>query len=357
MHKSHYQADNTTQINSINMASDKKSCSIFRCSGTKSQSTQKTTPKFNAKSTAREVVESLQANLTGKVILITGATSGIGVETARALALTKAHIIITARNMEKGADVVNDIKTTTNNNNVEVMELNQNSLKSVRDFANEYIKRKLPLHILICNAGIMATPYQKTIDGYESQFAVNHLSHFLLTILLLPVLKASKPSKVIVVSSCANRQGGINWNDINWEQNYDKWKAYAQSKTSNILFAKQLSKLYSNDGIKAYSLHPGGIMTGLQKDLTREEMNQMGFFDKNGNLIEAFKNVEQGAATTVWAALSNELDDKSGEYLEDCNISVGVTNEQGYFGLSPHSVDMEQAQRLWDISLEMTELK
>ncbi|CAF1242912.1 unnamed protein product [Didymodactylos carnosus] len=257
--------------------------------------------------------------------------------------------------MKKGADVVADITKTTSNPNVEVMELHQDSLQSVRKFADEYIQRKLPLNILICNAGIMACPYQKTEDGFESQLAVNHLSHFLLTMLLLPVLKASKPSRVIVVSSIAHRWGNINFDDVNFEKSYDKWKAYGQAKTANILFAKQFSKLYANEGVQAFSLHPGAIMSGLQKDLAKEEMDAMGWFNEEKK--EKWKNVEEGASTTVWAALAPELNGKAGEYLEDCAISSkGELNESDWAGMAPHACDMKTAEWLWDLSGKMTGL-
>ncbi|CAF1217681.1 unnamed protein product [Rotaria sp. Silwood1] len=311
------------------------------------------TPIFHAKSTALEVVKGFNAKLDGKVVVITGATSGIGVETARALASTNAHVIITARDMNKGAQVVEDIKKTTKNNQVEVMELDLTSLQSVRNFVKQFQGRKLPINILICNAGIMACPYSKTVDGFESQFGVNHLAHFLLTTSLLPELKAGKPSRIVVVSSLANKRAGINWNDINWEKNYDKWLAYAQSKTANILFAKQLDKLYASEGIHAYSLHPGGIMTNLQKDVSIEEQRAMGWFKEDGTTVDLFKNVEQGASTSVYAALAPDLDKHGGEYLEDCAISQGVNSKEIYAGMGAHAIDMEAAERLWKLSEKM----
>jgi len=202
---------------------------------------------------------------------------------------------------------------------------------------------------IVGNAGIMACPYSKTVDGFESQFGVNHLAHFLLTTSLIPQLKAGKPSRVVVVSSVANKRAGINWDDVNWEKNYDKWSAYAQSKTANILFAKQLNKLYASEGIQAYSLHPGGIMTNLQKHVSEEEKQALGY-DKFAHL---FKNVEQGASTSVYAALAPELDNHGGEYLEDCAISKGVNPDKTYWGMGPHSIDMEAAERLWKLSEQM----
>jgi NAD(P)-dependent dehydrogenase (short-subunit alcohol dehydrogenase family) len=201
------------------------------------------------------------------------------------------------------------------------------------------------------NAGIMACPYEKTVDGFESQFGVNHLAHFLLTTSLVPELKAGKPSRVVMVSSLANKRAGINWDDINWEKDYNKWSAYAQSKTANILFAKQFDKLYASEGIHAYSLHPGGIMTNLQKHVSTEERQAMGW-DKQ-EIIDIMKTIEQGASTSVYAALAPDLDNHGGEYLEDCAISKGVNPDTTLWGMGPHSVDMDGAERLWKLSEQM----
>lgn len=203
----------------------------------------------------------------------------------------------------------------------------------------------------------MACPYSKTVDGFESQFGVNHLAHFLLTTSLIPQLKEGKPSRVVVVSSLANKRGGINWDDVNWEKNYDKWLAYAQSKTANILFAKQLNKLYDSEGIQAYSLHPGGIMTNLQQNLPIEEQRAMGWFKEDGTPIDGFKTPEEGASTSVYAALAPELDQHGGEYLEDCAISKGINTDKTYWGMAPHAVDMEGAERLWKLSEQMVATK
>ncbi len=215
----------------------------------------------------------------------------------------------------------------------------------------------LCIYSLKGNAGIMACPYSKTVDGFESQFGVNHLAHFLLTTSLLPELKAGKPSRVVVVSSLANKHGGINWDDINWEKDYNKWSAYAQSKTANILFAKQLNKLYASEGIKAYSLHPGGIMTNLQQHVPIEEQRAMGWFKEDGTTVDVFKNIEQGASTSVYAALAPDLDNHGGEYLEDCAISQGVNTNERYAGLASHAVDMEAAERLWKLSEQLVAAK
>ena len=305
---------------------------------------------------------------------------GIGIETARALATANAHVILTARDMSRGAEVTEDIKKTTGNDQVEVMQLELDSFQSIRDFVDRFRARQLPIHILICerendllthilmncllslsilgNAGIMACPYSKTVDGFETQFAVNHLGHFLLTTSLLPELRAGKPSRVVVVSSLANKRGGIQWDDLNWEKTYNKWLAYAQSKTANILFAKQFDQLYGAEGIHAYSLHPGVIFTNLMKHIPPEEQQAMGWHDKDGHFANRLKNVEQGASTSVFAALAPELDHHGGEYLEDCAISQGLNPDmKTLWGMAPHSMDMEAAERLWQLSEQMTASK
>ena len=199
----------------------------------------------------------------------------------------------------------------------------------------------------------MACPYAKTADGFESQFGVNHLAHFLLTTSLIPQLKAGKPSRVIVVSSLANKSSGIIWDDINGEKNYNKWLSYGQSKTANILFARQFNKLYANEGIHAYSLHPGVIRTNLGKHIPIEEQRALGWLDNNPALLERMKTVEQGASTTVYAAVAPELNQHGGEYLEDCAISKGVNPDANTFwGMGEQSVDMDAAERLWKLSEE-----
>lgn len=201
----------------------------------------------------------------------------------------------------------------------------------------------------------MACPYAKTVDGFESQFGVNHLGHFLLATSLLPELKAGKPSRLVVVSSLANKRGGINWDDINWEKDYNKWSAYAQSKTANILFARQFDKLYASEGIHAYSLHPGVIRTNLGRYVPEEEKRALGWLDNNPALLERLKTVEQGASTTVYAAVAPELDNHGGEYLENCAICQGINPDMNTFwGMGAHSVDMEAAERLWKLSEQMT---
>lgn len=204
----------------------------------------------------------------------------------------------------------------------------------------------------------MACPYSKTKDGFESQFGVNHLGHFLFVTSLLPELKAGKPARVVMVSSVLNKIQGINFDDINWEKNYDKWLAYGQSKTANILFTMQLNKMYKSEGIQAFALNPGAIMTNLQNVLSIEEQRAMGYFKEDGSLADFFKTVEQGASTSVYAAVAPELDGSDGEYLEDCAITRIVNeNKMEFMGRAPHAVDMKAAEKLWILSENMLENK
>ncbi len=279
---------------------------------------------------------------------------GIGLETARAFATIHAHVIITGRDMIKGKKAIEDLRQSTKNDQIELIELHLESLESVRLFAEDYIKRNLSLNILICNAGVLPGTLKLTKDGFEYNWGINHLAHFLLVQLLLPILKKSQPSRIIVVSSLANRRTGIDFDDWNWEKRpFNMWFAYAQSKVANILFAKQASQLYVDQGIRSYSLHPGTIFTDIQNELSQEDWDKLGWIDKQtGKPVERIKTPEQGASTTVWAALAPELENQSGAYCENCTISPGVVDPSTplLYGLAAHSIDMESAKRLWELS-------
>ncbi|CAF0924950.1 unnamed protein product [Rotaria sordida] len=265
------------------------------------------TSTFRSKSTALEVVKGLNAKLNRKVVIITG----IGLETARALSYAKAHTVITVRDINK------------DNNQVEVMEMDCTSLQSVRNIVSQFRTRQLLVHILICNAGITAHPYLKTVDGFELHFDVNHLAHLLLTTSLLSELKEGKPSRVII------------------------------SKTANILVAQQFNKLYQSQGIRAYSLQPGGILTNLQQHIPEKEQRAMGWYKDDETLIAIFKTVQLGASTIVYAALTPELDNYSGEYLVDCTISKGINPDKTVLGIAPHAADMEAVEHLWKLSAQI----
>jgi NAD(P)-dependent dehydrogenase (short-subunit alcohol dehydrogenase family) len=302
--------------------------------------------------TAEEISQGI--DLKGKVAIVTGASSGLGVETSRVLALRGAHVILAVRDTKKAEPFLEQIKKSTNNDKVEIIRLDLGSFDSVREFAKQFLSKNLPLNILINNAGIMAVPLNM-IEGYESQLATNHFGHWLLTTLLLPALIQGKPSRVVSVSSCAHKRLGVNFDDINFEkQGYDKWKAYAQSKTANVLFALEFDKRYRDKGVSAFALHPGGIMTGLQSSLSKEEMLAMGWFDKDGKINDRFKTIEQGAATSIYAATSPELEGKGGLYLEDCDVSTIPPEQFPFAGWAEHAKDMKAAGQLWELSEKAT---
>lgn len=290
-------------------------------------------------------------NLQVKTAIVTGASSGLGVETARALAAAGAEIILPVRNLEKGEGVAADIRASTGNHAVSVGELDLADFASIRKFAAEFLSSGKPLNILINNAAIMACPLTRTAKGYEAQFATNHLGHFLLTNLLIPALEKGAPARIVSLSSLGHRLSPIVFEDIHFhEREYDKWKAYGQAKTANSLFAVELNRRFSSSGITANAVHPGGIMTGLQQHLTMEEMTASGWFDKDGNPHPVFKNIEQGAATSVWAATAPELAGKGGKYLEDCNEAEPFSPEIRMSGVMPHALDAAAAAKLWEVS-------
>ena len=232
-------------------------------------------------------------------------------------------------------------------------------LASVATFADAYLASQRPLHLLINNAAVMAAPLARVGDGWESQFATNHLGHFALTNRLWPALVAAHGARVIELSSTGHKLSGIRFDDLNFEPDsgYDKWVAYGQAKTANSLFAIELDALGRDQDVRAFAVHPGGIMTPLQRHLPREEMIASGWMDENGVVNERFKSTEQGAATTVWAATSPALDGMGGVYCEDCDIAaptVPGSPEARVSGVNAHAIDRDVAARLWTLSAELT---
>ncbi|GAA4007000.1 SDR family NAD(P)-dependent oxidoreductase [Deinococcus rubellus] len=314
------------------------------------------TSPFGARSTALEVVAG--HNLSGKTAVVTGAASGIGVETARALLSAGARVLLAVRDTAKGEAVAQELRRSTGNDAAEVVELDLSSLASVRAAAARILERVPRLDILINNAGVMVTPFSRTADGFEMQFGTNHLGHFLLTELLMPALLAAAPARVVALSSSGHRRSDVRLDDLNYDSRpYEKWEAYGNSKTANALFAVGLTRKYGSQGVTANSVNPGGIMTGLQKHLPAEEQRAMGWMDENGNLNPVFKTVEQGAATSVWAAVGAELEGVGGLYLEDVQEALPVDPSRPYVGYLPYLRDGEKAQRLWDESEKLVGLK
>lgn len=313
------------------------------------------TSPFGYRSTALEVVAG--HDLGGKTALITGGSSGIGVETARALLSAGAEVILAVRDTQKGQGVAQELRQSTGNSKAHVIELNLSSLESGRRAAEHVLSRWPRLDILINNAGVMATPFEHTADGFEMQFGTNHLGHFLFTVLLMPALRAGAPSRVVALSSIGHRRSDVHFDDLNYKvRPYEKWEAYGQSKTANALFAVGLTQLYGSEGITANAVHPGGINTGLQKYIPEDEQRAMGWVDEHGKVNPLFKTVEQGAATSVWAAVGKELDGVGGLYLEDCQEALPSDPARPYSGYMPYARDPQHAERLWKVSEELVGL-
>ena len=305
---------------------------------------------FHMRSTAKEVAQA--ADLAGKTVIVTGGYSGIGLETTRALSDAGARVIVTVRTLDKARSALDGLP-------VETVTLDLMEPDSVKTGAQE-IRALTPdgIDLLINNAGIMATPLRRNSKGWESQFATNHLGHFALFAQLSDLLLERPGARVVALSSIAHRICDVNLEDWNWEAgDYEKWPAYGRSKSANALFALELNRRYEDRGLKAYSVHPGGIMTELQRDLADEEMRAMGWFNEDGTTKDVFKTVEQGASTTLWAATSPLLEDRGGVYCEDCNIGALNPPEGVFYGVQPHIRDAQTAQKLWTLSEEITGLK
>ncbi len=305
---------------------------------------------FGYRSTAREVVADV--DLSGKQVVVTGGYSGIGTETVRALAGAGARVIVGARRTSRAEEVLGEM-----DGEIEVLPLDLAGPESIDEFADEVASRWDHIDILIENAAIMANALSRDGRGYESQFATNHLGHFQLTARLWPLLDAAGSARVVVLSSIGHRLGAPDLDDPNFErQDYDKWLAYGRAKSANALFALQLDKLGEPHRVRAFAVHPGGIMTPLQRHLSNEEQVAMGWMDAEGNVNERFKSTEEGAATTVWAATSPLLDGKGGVYCEDCDVASPASPDRPMGGVHPHVRDEDLASRLWDKSEQLTEV-
>ena len=240
---------------------------------------------------------------------------------------------------------------------VQVDELDLADLASVHAFADRFLATGRSLDILINNAGIMATPETRVGDGWESQFATNHLGHYVLTNLLWPALSAGSGARVVSLSSTGHKLSGIRFDDPQFTTGDDKWLAYGQAKTANSLFAVQLDLLGAEHGVRAFAVHPGGIMTELQRHLPREEMIAFGWMSEDGTLNGQFKTPEQGAATSTWAGTSPQLNGLGGVYCQDCDIAeptVQDAPDARVSGVDAHAIDPDAAAKLWAYSAQLT---
>jgi len=304
---------------------------------------------FGYRSTAAEVLEGI--DLGGRLAIVTGGYSGLGLETVRALSGAGAEVLVPARRPEHAAEVLDGIER------VRVDELDLGSLDSVRAFAGRVLDDGRGVDILINNAAIMACPETRVGPGWEAQFATNHLGHFALANLLWPLLADGGGARVVALSSTGHKRSGIRWDDLQFEHGYEKWEAYGQAKTANSLFAVQLDALVHAAGVRAFAAHPGGIMTPLQRHLSRDEMMAAGWLDEDGHADDRFKTPEQGASTPTWAATSPQLEGMGGVYCENCDIAKPTDPDSPTArieGVDAHAVDPGDAERLWAVSAELT---
>jgi NAD(P)-dependent dehydrogenase (short-subunit alcohol dehydrogenase family) len=306
---------------------------------------------FGAKSEPSEILDGI--NLSGKTAIVTGGYSGIGIETTRALSEAGANVIIPARRTEEAMVALDGIIPKDH-----IFEMDLSDLDSIKRFT-DLVKNNLSLSILINNAGIMACPESKTSNGWDLQFAVNHIGHFVLTHELIDSMDQSSGARIINLSSTAHKFSGICWDDIHFLNSYDKWVSYGQSKTATSLFSIELDRRFKDKNIRSFAVHPGGIFTPLQRHLQQEEMVAMGWLNADGSLSDlakaGFKSSTQGASTSLWAATSSQLDNKGGLYCENCDVAnlAGGSPEERYFGVRDWAVDSDEAKKLWHSTEKM----
>ncbi|XP_072171945.1 retinol dehydrogenase 14-like [Diadema setosum] len=285
------------------------------------------------------------AKLTGKTALVTGANTGIGKETAADFAKRDARVILACRDVEKGKQAVEHIRKQTTGGELIVMKLDLASLASVNSFCDKFLDEIDRLDILVNNAGVFQTPYQKTVDGFELQFGVNHLGHFLLTNRLLDLLRKSAPSRIVIVSSSLHKRGKLDFSKLNpSEEDYNKAKAYADSKLANVLFGQELSRRLHGSGITTYTLHPGVINTELGRYLGFSTLFWAATYPLRWLLL---KSPWYGAQTTIHCSVSEELVNVTGRYYGDCK-------EKPYPEVK--GADDAVARKLWEVSERMTGL-
>lgn len=315
---------------------------------------------FNAQSTTADVIKGI--DLTGKTVIVTGGNAGIGLETTKTLAAAGATVIVPARDVEKAKRNLEGIA------NVEIEAMDIMDPVSIDAFAVKFLSSRRPLHLLINNAGIMWVPFRKDARGIESQLATNYIGQFHLTAALWPALKQANGARVVNVSSLGHHMASFNFDDPNFDQHeYETLQAYGQSKTASNLFALELDNRAKQFNVRAYSVHPGSIGgTELAREAPVELFKQMGFLDENGQIrpevLAALKTIPQGAATTVWAATSHQLNNTGGVYCEDGDIAELITADPSIptkaqlhvNGVQEYSLDENNAKRLWALTEKMT---
>ena len=315
---------------------------------------------FGATSTTDDVLHGV--NLKGKRILVTGVSAGLGVETARALVAHGAHVVGAARDLKKAEAATTQVRkdAAANGGSFELVEVDLGDLKSVRACADKLLEGE-PFDVVIANAGVMATPFGKTADRFETQFGTNHLGHFVLVNRIASLIR--KGGRLVNLSSAGHRFSNVNLDDPNFERaEYDPWAAYGRSKTANILFAVEFDKRHRGRGVRAAAVHPGGIETELARHIDKavlvkriEEINQQLAAEGKGPF--KWKTVPQGAATSVWAAVVADAGEVGGKYCEDCHVAelvpVNAKISMISAGVRAYALDEKNAEALWKKSEEM----
>lgn len=301
-----------------------------------------------ARKTAEQVLRGV--DLTGRTALVTGATSGLGAETARALAAAGARVLLAARDVDAATTVAERIRAERPGAELEAFGIDLADLDSVRALSDRILERRIPVDLLINNAGVMYTPFARTRDDFELHFGVNHLGHFALATDLLPALtsaadKSGVPARVIALSSDAHKAFPVDLVDPNFhDHEYNKFAAYGQSKSANALMALELQRRYGDQGLRAFAVHPGVCATGIARHMSREDMAEMKRMAAGSkNALTNLKTIPEAAATTVWAAAASELDTVGGAYLADCAVGAAAD----------HAADPETAEALWELSLRL----
>ena len=313
------------------------------------------TRTFGATSTTDEVLEGV--NLKGKRVLVTGVSAGLGVETASALVAHGADVVGAARDLTKAKAATAGVRAGASGGGLELVELDLASLDSVRVCANALIDAGKPFDLVIANAGVMACPYGKTADGFETQFGTNHLGHFVLVNRIASLMKPG--SRLVNLSSAGHRYSDVVLDDPNFERTpYDPWAAYGRSKTANILFAVEFDRRHKANGVRATAVHPGGIHTELSRHIGDEGIKQL-IERVNAQTRAAgepdfkFKTIPQGAATSVWAGVVAAANDVGGRYCEDCHVAEIEPDAAKRAGVKPYALNPETAKALWAKSEEM----
>jgi NAD(P)-dependent dehydrogenase (short-subunit alcohol dehydrogenase family) len=327
---------------------------------------------FSYESTTDDVLKGL--DLSGRHFLVTGSSGGLGLETCRSLAAKGASVVMAARDAAKNNAARKLIRETVTDADLEPLTVDLGSLSSTREAAQKFLATGRPLHGLILNAGIMATPLTRTEDGFESQFGVDHLGHFSLAWHLLPRLVESAPARVVILSSAGHRMGDVDLDDVNFERRpYEPLLAYGAAKTCNVLHAVALDHLFKDRGVCAFAVHPGGIHTELGRYMTPEvitslmqRISESSSPRTSQEKIEdapraagfQWKTIPQGAATTVWAATAPELEGRGGQYCEDCAVSPVLGSSPSAesvngVGVLARAMDLERAMALWDLSMDL----